>query len=479
VKSFELYFKANPNSAKVGLGLKIRLEIARYISVVRSPSHFYRRKRARYLTKKLILPLNGVAPTLTLPWRLRLRLSKVSSVVLIFEKVRPALYTIRKRTLSLDQVLLGGFHGVDASWLAIGSKPSVISIRLSESPHVQLLESHLKTHGQLTDLEIAKSDYFLRGLYSIKLFGRYIGASNEDELIKVCRDFLSWFDRGKPLNHQHRGPKNALPYVRKIKYSNCYAIVDGHHRLAIEYVKGKREAEVVLGLGSRSTALQNRLLMIPWLKGRTELYQPIDSPELETWTLARKCTDRFEMMRAFLEQRGLLPPVGLTDVPSPTYLDVGSFYGWFVKEMSNLGFDASGVELDPLARDIGADVYKIDQEQITISEASAFLVSADKKFDIVSCFSVLHHFALGRGPCSASELMWQLSSSTKSVLFFDTGEAHESWMRNVLPDWTPQFIANWILENSDFTEVIPLGIDGDNRPPYEENYGRTLFAALH
>jgi hypothetical protein len=75
--------------------------------------------------------------------------------------------------------------------------------------------------------------------------------------------------------------------------------------------------------------------------------------------------------------------------------------------------------------------------------------------------------------------MWQLSSSTKSVLFFDTGEAHESWMRNVLPDWTPQFIANWILENSDFTEVIPLGIDGDNRPPYEENYGRTLFAALH
>ena len=381
--------------------------------------------------------------------------------------------------MHLDRVLLGGIPGVTS--IEIAGRSSLVggSTPLERSPHVQLLQAHVEASGrELTDEEISQSEYFRRGARLIELDGHYIGARSDEELVQVTREFLSWYDDGEPPNRPERGSRNSEPYVRKIRYSECFSIVDGHHRLAIDYVKGVRTARVVVGLGSTSTPLQDHLLKMVWLDGRTELYQPIDAPELQSWTLARRCSDRQAMANDFLASAGLIPGDSQDGSRKLTYLDVGSFYGWFVKEMRDRGFDATGVELDPLAREVGISVYGLNPSSIEIGEASAYLANLEQPFDVVSCYSVLHHFALGRGPCSAAELMQLLSSATRSVLFFDTGEAHESWMRNTLPDWNVPFIQKWILENSDFSTVIPLGVDGDARPPYQKNYGRTLFACV-
>jgi SAM-dependent methyltransferase len=473
--------RADPEVSRGSVALRFRLAVAKYISKIRSPKRIFRRMRAQ---RRSATTFNSSSKTVlggfrSAFWNLRLRISRIPIVPFVFDRIRPILYFGRRKTVPLDRVLLGGIPRVTS--IEISGRSSLVdgSTPLERSPHVQLLQAHIEASGrELTDDEISQSEYFRRGARLIEIDGHYIGARSDEELVQVTREFLSWYDNGEPPNRPERGSRNSEPYVRKIRYSECFSIVDGHHRLAIDYVMGVRTARVVVGLGSTSTPLQDHLLKMVWLDGRTELYQPIDAPELQSWTLARRCSDRQAMAIDFLASAGLIPSDSQDGSEKLTYLDVGSFYGWFVKEMRDRGFNAKGVELDPLAREVGISVYGLSPSSIEVGEASAYLADLDQPFDVVSCFSVLHHFALGRGPCSAAELMRLLSSATRSVLFFDTGEAHESWMRNVLPDWDVPFIQKWILENSDFTTVIPLGVDGDARPPYQKNYGRTLFACV-
>jgi 2-polyprenyl-3-methyl-5-hydroxy-6-metoxy-1,4-benzoquinol methylase len=197
----------------------------------------------------------------------------------------------------------------------------------------------------------------------------------------------------------------------------------------------------------------------------------VDAPELaEEWTLVRRCTDRLELMLEWLDTMG----VGA----GSTSLDVGACYGWFVAEFANRGFDARGVELDPVAIRLGEQAYGLETGRVATGECSAFLRGVQQSFDVVSCFSVLHHFVLGTGPCSAEELVHLLDRATGKVLFLDTGEAHEAWFHDLLPAWNTEHIVEWLHRNTSFRRVVALGTDQDAVPPFEDNYGRTLFACL-
>src|SRR6185312_2816506 len=125
------------------------------------------------------------------------------------------------------------------------------------------------------------------------------------------------------------------------------------------------------------------------------------------------------------------------------FMDVGASYGWFVAQMQRLGFDASGMDLDPLARELAAGVFGIRPEQYTVGDSAEELLRCTPT-DVVSCFSVAHHFALGRGSVSVDEFRDRLAKATRRVLFFDTGEAHEAWIGRNLPEWTPEYIAKWL-----------------------------------
>jgi hypothetical protein len=85
---------------------------------------------------------------------------------------------------------------------------------------------------------------------------------------------------------------------------------------------------------------------------------------------------------------------------------------------------------------------------------------------------------LGRASVDAAELVRLLDRVTRRVLFLDTGEGHEAWFRESLAGWDAEKIAAFLTEHGTFDEVIDLGPDCDAIPPYENNYGRHLFACV-
>ena len=110
-------------------------------------------------------------------------------------------------------------------------------------------------------------------------------------------------------------------------------------------------------------------------------------------------------------------------LPRPaSYLDVASCYSWFVAQMSERGYDAYGLERDPLARPLGRAAFGVDPSQVMIGDAVELLSRSDRQWDVVSCLSLLHHFALGRGSVGAEEFARLLDKVTAHVLILDTGE---------------------------------------------------------
>jgi hypothetical protein len=47
-----------------------------------------------------------------------------------------------------------------------------------------------------------------------------------------------------------------------------------------------------------------------------------------------------------------------------------------------------------------------------------------------------------------------------------------------MPEWNPEYIAEFIRQNTSFRRIIALGKDQDNRDIYKKNYQRTLFACF-
>jgi hypothetical protein len=265
----------------------------------------------------------------------------------------------------------------------------------------------------------------------------------------------------------------AVPHVRPVRHSDCYVVVDGHEQLRAAYAQGQTALRVRVGRVPAWTPLQEQLLGMHWLEGRRELYQPVDAPEITRgdWVLVRQCADRFALMHEFLRERKLLPP------RTTTYLDVGASYGWFVARMQQLGFDAHGIELDARAPRLAESLYGVPADHIHVGDCAETLRTYPPA-DVVSCLSVMHHFALGRGSCNADEFLDRLAAVTRRVLFFDTGESHEVWLRRQLPDWTAESIQAWLAAHPAFGEVVPLGTDNDDTGRFAGNYGRTLFACV-
>ncbi|MDQ3851173.1 MAG: hypothetical protein M3296_11240 [Actinomycetota bacterium] len=248
-------------------------------------------------------------------------------------------------------------------------------------------------------------------------------------------------------------------------------VLAGHRSAAAAHAAGAGELRVEVVGRSRWTPFQQVILDMGWLDSRAELYQPVPSPEFEEWPVVRACHDRLERMIEFLTHRG---PAGGANA---SYLDVASCYGWFVARMLGQGYDARGIELEPVAPAIGLAAYGLDPARIAVGD-SVVLLERRPPADVVSCFSLAHHFVLGRGSCSAEELVGLLSRRTRRVLFFEMGQDHEAWFRHALAGWNPDRVRAWLLRHTDFDEVIPLGVDKDSRPPYQDNYGRTLFACV-
>ncbi len=376
----------------------------------------------------------------------------------------------------LDKLLLGGQSTLTAHEFAIASGDSLWpSRRVVDGPHADLLER--AAGGPLSDADILASRYGSMARTCVRHAGRYFTATDDQGIVEEARAFL---DRAAgsadPAEPEVAGDHHSAPgvpvLVSRIAGSECYQVIDGHHRVALRAASGDRTIPVRVRRGQVTTPLQDLLLKMSWIGGNKELYQPIRSPELEGgWATVRRCTDRFASMQQMLRHLEIEPT-------GSSYLDVASCYGWFVARMDAEGFAAEGLERDPLAPGLGRIVYGLDQDLIRVGDAVTLLGSARRQWDVVSCFSLLHHFVLGRGSCGAEELVRRLDSVTGRVLFLDTGQEHEDWFSTSLRGWDAERVASFLREHTTFDRVIDLGPDQDAVPPYEKNYARHLFACV-
>lgn len=387
---------------------------------------------------------------------------------------------LQPRRISLEQILCSGEHAIpSAQYARITGDLLRPSRRFTDSPHVQLLELYRRLGEEVFEPEeFHQTLYYLNALQCIRVTGHYFHCLREDQVVELAKQFVVRFlgetSRSVPdaRFRESFSPRWKLPTVRRIRWSNCYELIDGNHRLAMEWLRGRRRKWVWVVPGSTVTPLQQLLLDVTWTRGSRELYQPIDSPELtKHWRLVRRCDDRFRLIKEFLSRESLLPPA------STTSLDVACSYGWFVREFQTLGFKSQGIEIDWASKQLGQLIYRLAPDQVIKGDVVAELRKMDQRVDVTTCFSLLHHFVLGRGSVGADEMLRLLDRVTGRVLFLDTGEGHERWFSKSLAQWNPDFIEAFIKQNSSFRRVYRLDTDQDGER-YPGNYGRTLFACL-
>jgi hypothetical protein len=394
---------------------------------------------------------------------------------------RPRPPGVEIQSVPIDQLLCGGEHGILAAQYARHTgnllRPST---PISCSPHTRFLEQYLRIGEEIfSPFVFRDTAYFANAVECMNLFGEYFTCVREEEVEHVARRFVARlldepFPDDTPGDPEHFSSSDSTVIVCPIKHSNCFEVIDGNHRLAIAFVRGERIVRVEVVPPAVLTPLQQLLLDVLTCSGRPELHQPVASPELgDEWVVIRRCSDRFEMMKRFLNEHGLMP-----SRYGATYLDIACSYGWFAHAFGQLGFDAHGVEMDKAAVAVGRLAYGLEKDQVVRSEPATHLRSNQARYDITSCLSLLHNFILGRASISAEEMLRLIDRATGTALFFEMGQSHEAPFSSSLAGWDADRIEQWLRDNSSFTKIYRLGTDQDNVPPFADNYGRTLFACM-
>lgn len=378
--------------------------------------------------------------------------------------------------IRVDACLRGGDSGIPAAQFArLAGDLRWASRPISEWPHVKLLREFERIGERIWQPGVFEgTEYYQNAAFNIEVFGCYFDAVIPDQIQWGARRFIRAYcgRDGRPnISPPPEWPIDPTEYisVHPVKHSSCFQVREGHHRLAAAYMKGMETVQGLILQPPVTTPLQDLLLDVLRLKGRRELCQPIDSPDVADWVLVRRCSDRAAMMLQFLRAENLMPPA------TRSYMDVACSYGWFVRELSKSGFQAEGIDSDPSAISVGKLLYGLTAEQLHRSDAVTFLRANRKRFDVLSCFSLAHDYVLNRRSASAEELLHMLDEATERVLFFDMGEEHEYAK---LAGWNSDFILGWLLKHTTFTRIVRLGRDEDAVPPYGHEFGRSLFACV-
>jgi hypothetical protein len=391
------------------------------------------------------------------------------------ELARVTLWKPGSSQIAIDDALLGGQNGLSAAEYAAATGDLFWpSRRVVDGPHADLLR-RARQAGELSDEEILDSPYGRMAARCIDVFGQYFSATDAAGIVEIARDFIDrtlYGSAGVTARRARQSRAGTPILVAPVAHCDLYQVVDGHHRVASLAIHGHKTFSARVRRPRVRTPVQDLLDEMSWIGGNHELYQPIEAPELQRdWVTVRRCTDRLGAMDEFTARLGIEPGTS-------SYLDVASCYGWFVAQMRDRGFDAYGIERDPLAPSLAAGAYGLEPSRISVGDAVELLRANRKRYDVVSCFSLLHHFVLGRGSTDAEGLLELLDQATGRVLFLDTGQSNEAWFKESLPEWDPSFIAKFLEKNSTFNEIIDLGPDADAVPPYQDNYGRHLFACI-
>jgi len=400
--------------------------------------------------------------------------------ILMRKRIADLRLKMRMTPIRVDACLQGGDNGVRAASFARMVGDILRASRpISEWPHVTLLRQYREIGEWIWDRNVfEETDYYRNGALNIEIFGRYLDAIIPEQILQVAQRFVDAY-RSEETDCFVNAPRDArnrykCVTVHPIRNSSRFQVYTGHHRLAIAHMKRIEEIPALILQPQVTTPLQDMLDDVLWPAGSREIYQPVAAPELDRLVLLRRCSDRMTKIIEFLRSENLLPPV------CGSYLDVACNLGWFVSEMTKIGFHAEGLDSDPAALSVGRVVYGLKQERLHRASAVTFLRGLRDGYDVTSCFSLAHHFILNRLSVSAEEFLHLLDAATRRVMFFDMGQGHEDFEEwgEKLKGWDAERIRRWLGGNTSFSRIVELGPDEDAVPPNENRYGRTLFACV-
>jgi hypothetical protein len=346
----------------------------------------------------------------------------------------------------------------------------VPSTPVADSPHAQFLRTYREIGDAVFELDrFAATAYCKYALRCIELYGRFFSHTDLQGVLQRAKCFVALYNGASySLEDRHQSLPNAPVEVSRIKYSDCYEVIDGHHRLAVATMRGLDEYPcAILPTDGVVTPMQLLVMDSIWYRGQCRIFQPIPVPELQGWSVARRCTDRLALMVAWLRRNGF---------SSGSFFDVGACYGWFVSEMAKLGFQASGVEQDGALAAVGRLAYGLHSSAMRVENLGHHLKSTKRKYDAVCCLSVLQNYILRSEKMTAEEFIRLVDQITGSVLFVDTGECHESRLKRSLAGWNVEYIENWLKKNTSFSKIELLGTDSDRYGIFRVQFGRHLFA---
>jgi SAM-dependent methyltransferase len=370
------------------------------------------------------------------------------------------------REVELPGLLMGGEHGVPSALYARLTGDLLRPSRpILESPHARLLRAYREGGDEVFDPgRFEATAYYQNAARCIEMYGDYFAARDPGDLVNKARKFCHMADgRMYSEHHETESQPGSHVIVRHINYSDCYEIIDGHHRLSVACVNGIAKYKCYVDPSNTVfTPLQQMIVDANWPREHREVHQPIPAPEVAGWAVLLPCDDLLDAMTRRLEGIGMR---------GGTYLDVGCRYGWFASRMASLGFRATGIDRDRAAISVGRLAYGLP-ESTTLAGDIAGLLKArhDDRYDVVSCFEMPRHFAPASAGVTAEEFIGEVDKVTGSVLFLGAARSPEGPPAGGPTGWDTGQMRDWLRRHTTFDEIEVLGVEpADDRPGPGQN----------
>ena len=186
--------------------------------------------------------------------------------------------------------------------------------------------------------------------------------------------------------------------------------------------------------------------------GREIVYQPVGLPACEQWEVIREdSSHRFQLVKAACDR------VGLPSSHS-SYLDVGCNTGFFCHQMSQIGFNATGVdvvETDIQLARLLSTYCRRDYVNYTIADAYEYLASSqDIVFDVASAFSVFQWVMIQQSAQHGLHCMNWLFQKAKYLCVLEVGEsAEDHYVERIGMRYDSQWIYSFMKTSAVFDAV--------------------------
>lgn len=274
--------------------------------------------------------------------------------------------------------------------------------------------------------------------FNIKRFCRRFLDMGRDEAYKRAYQAVEY--RRKFYRIMRRQGYNTnypaeTPIRIRIRDDGVIYVGNGHHRVSIiKHLRKPKEIEVrVAGRGDGWVAFKRKVFGI---YGRKMLYQPLDHPDFDDWTVSSTSHDT---LRLILKETG--------SIKGKTILDIGCCTGYFGYHLARRGAKVTGVDRNRTRIEIAEHMRRYNganrRNPLFITTSFEEYLKGAGRFDAALMLNLIHHYM--RENLDKAWKATNLISRHTDEMFLQTriGPLREVGL-------TPRKMARRIMKNSAF-----------------------------